>query len=222
MHRSLVGAFALTAAATLVSAQEPSSGGGGRQVPPVFEAGTELVRLDLVVRDEGGDLVRDLRTFYEIAYVPPNPEADGKFRRIEVKVARDDAKIRVRKGYYALPPGVLVIHPWEVSLAQALENDVLPRQLPVRAGTVRLAPDLRASRAVVLVEVPLGDLEPRVAPETGHWSTHVSMVAFVKDDEDRVVARLSQDWPLEGQGSPSGLRGRNVMLKRTVDLAPGS
>ena len=228
-----------------LSAMQRGTGGGSGGVSKLEirrpEAGLDALRLNVqdnlreLAEGTSGFLVannndlrpglnrvsRDLRTFYEIAYVPPNPEADGKFRRIEVKVARDDAKIRVRKGYYALPPGVLVIHPWEVSLAQALENDVLPRDLPVRAGTVRLAPDLRASRAVVLVEVPLGGLEARVEPETGHWSTHVSMVAFVKDDEDRVVARLSQDWPLEGQGSPSGLRGRNVMLKRTLDLAPG-
>jgi VWFA-related protein len=164
---------------------------------------------------------RDLRAFYEIAYVPPNPEADGTFRRIDVQVARAGARVRVRKGYYALPPGVPVIHPWEVSLAQALERDLLPRELPLRAGAVRLAPDLRASRAVVLVEVPLGALQARVDPETGHWSTHVSMVAFVKDARDRVVARLSQDWPLEGQGPTSGLGGRNVLLKRTLDLAPG-
>lgn len=164
---------------------------------------------------------RDLRAFYEIAYVPPNPEADGTFRRIEVEVARAGARVRVRKGYYALPPGVPVIHPWEVSLAQALERDLLPRELPLRAGAVRLAPDLRASRAVVLVEVPLGELQTRVDPESGHWSAHVSTVAFVKDAEDRVVARLSQDWPLEGQGSTSGLDGRTVLLKRALDLAPG-
>lgn len=166
-------------------------------------------------------VTRDLRSFYEIAYPPPNPVSDGQFRRIEVEVAREDVRVRVRKGYYALPPGVPVIHPWEVSLAQALEGDVLPRDLPLRAGSVRLAPDAHASRTVVLVEVPLGDLEARVAPETGRWSTHVSTVAYLKDDRDQILARISQDWPLEGQGPTSALRGRNVMLKRTVDLAPG-
>ncbi|MCG6926488.1 MAG: hypothetical protein LJF30_14405, partial [Acidobacteria bacterium] len=83
------------------------------------------------------------------------------------------------------------------------------------------APDRRASGAVVRVVVALGDLAARVPPETGHWTTHVSLVAFVKDANDRVVARLSQDWPLEGQGLTSGLRGRDVMLERTVDLRPG-
>jgi hypothetical protein len=164
---------------------------------------------------------RDLRTFYEIAYVPPRPEADGTFRRIDVRVARVGAKIRVRKGYYALPPGVTAIHPWEISLARALEHDVLPRNIPLRAGALCLAPDLRASRAVVLVEVPLGELESRVEPETGRWSTHVSMLALVKDAEGRVVTRISQDWPLEGKGPASGLQGRTVLLKRTLDLTPG-
>jgi VWFA-related protein len=170
----------------------------------------------------GLDLVaRDLRTFYEMAYVPPRSEPDGTFHEIAVKVARKDVSVRVRKGYYALPAVAPVIHPWELTLVQALEGDVLPRGLGLRAGTVRFAPDLRASRAVALVEAPLGDLEARVDPQTGHWLAHVSMVGFVKDDHGKVLARLSQDWPLEGVGSPGGLRGRTVMLKRTVDLPPG-
>jgi len=135
-----------------------------------------------------------------------------------VALGQEPAPVTPAADHASAPPA---LHLWEVSLAQALESDVLPRELPLRAGAVRLAPAARASRAVVLVEVPLGDLEERVVPETGYWSTHVSMLAFVKDDEDRVVARLSQDWPAQGRGRPSGLRGRYALLRRTVDLAPG-
>jgi hypothetical protein len=241
--RSAIPADAFMGPAELKGMQLGTGGGRGVSKLEIRRADTALDALRLNVQEnlrelaEGtsGFLVansndlrpglervgRDLRTFYEIAYGPPNPQTDGAFRRIDVRVARADVKLRVRKGYYALPPGVTAIHPWEISLAQTLERDVLPREIPLRAGTVGLAPDLRASRAVVLVEVPLGGLEPRVAADTGHWSTHVSVVAFVKDAADRVVARIGQDWPLEGQGTPSGLRGRTVLLKRTLDLAPG-
>jgi len=45
----------------------------------------------------------DLSSYYEIAYAPQNTEADGKFRKIEVKVARKSLDVTSRSGYFALP-----------------------------------------------------------------------------------------------------------------------
>jgi hypothetical protein len=138
-----------------------------------------------------------------------------------VDVARHDLGVGGPKGDDVLPAGVSMAHPWEVSLAQVLEREVLPREVVLRAGTVRLAPETWASRAVILVEIPLGSLEVREDPATGHWFVHFSIIAFVKDDEGHAIMRLGQDWPLEGLGPTRGPRGRTVMLKRTVDLPPG-
>lgn len=43
----------------------------------------------------------DLRTIYSLGYYPSNSEHDNTFRRIQVKVDRDDAQVRARRGYYA-------------------------------------------------------------------------------------------------------------------------
>lgn len=46
-------------------------------------------------------LERELRQQYLVAYEPANVTADGKFRKIEVRVAnRKDVRIRHRRGYY--------------------------------------------------------------------------------------------------------------------------
>jgi VWFA-related protein len=46
------------------------------------------------------------RNYYLLGYNPSNTTPDGRFRKIQVKVARNGAKVRARKGYYApLPPG---------------------------------------------------------------------------------------------------------------------
>jgi VWFA-related protein len=42
----------------------------------------------------------ELRTIYSIAYTPKNFTADGKFRRLRVKVGKADAAVRTRRGYY--------------------------------------------------------------------------------------------------------------------------
>jgi len=41
------------------------------------------------------------RNYYMLAYRSSNSARDGKFRKIEVKVERDGARVRARKGYYA-------------------------------------------------------------------------------------------------------------------------
>ncbi len=44
---------------------------------------------------------KELRSQYNIAYVPKNKKKDGEFRKLEVKVRKDDVRLRYRKGYFA-------------------------------------------------------------------------------------------------------------------------
>lgn len=46
----------------------------------------------------------ELRNQYNLAYVPTNKAKDGTFRRLEVKVRRNDVVLHHRKGYYAPSP----------------------------------------------------------------------------------------------------------------------
>jgi len=43
----------------------------------------------------------ELRTQYVLGYYPTNRSKDGKFRKIEIKIKRDDTKVLARRGYYA-------------------------------------------------------------------------------------------------------------------------
>jgi VWFA-related protein len=65
---------------------------GGR-----FEAVRSLRRLRRVFRD----VLAELRTQYSIAYTPPPAESGESWRRIDVRVDRDDVIVRTREGYYA-------------------------------------------------------------------------------------------------------------------------
>ena len=66
---------------------------GGR----TFEAGKKMSLADIfrVIEEE-------LRSQYALGYVPANTVQDGAFRKLQVKVARRDLKVRARKGYFAL------------------------------------------------------------------------------------------------------------------------
>ncbi len=50
------------------------------------------------------ELQDEMRSQYSIAYSSTNPEKDGSFRKLTVKVADKNLKVQVRKGYYAITP----------------------------------------------------------------------------------------------------------------------
>src|ERR1043166_2259453 len=52
-------------------------------------------------REAFGEIVEELGQQYTIAYRPTNRARDGKWRKIEIKVSRSEAKVRTRPGYKA-------------------------------------------------------------------------------------------------------------------------
>lgn len=53
------------------------------------------------LRDAFGEIANELGHQYTIAYRPLNQARDGKWRKLEVKVAREDLIVRTRKAYRA-------------------------------------------------------------------------------------------------------------------------
>ena len=49
-------------------------------------------------------VARESRSYYLVGYTPANRAADGRFRKIAVKVARQGVEVRARRGYYAPGP----------------------------------------------------------------------------------------------------------------------
>ena len=46
-------------------------------------------------------IANELRTQYLLGYTPSNTKLDGTFRKIDVKVRAEGAKVNARRGYYA-------------------------------------------------------------------------------------------------------------------------
>jgi len=98
----------------------PSPTGGGSRNPGGVRAQYGQARgyLDQLAEASGGrrlnadgnlsnlsavfaQIAAEMRALYTLAYTPPNPNGDGKFRKIVVKVDEPKAKVRNRKGYVA-------------------------------------------------------------------------------------------------------------------------
>ena len=89
--------------------------------PPVFDAladGVNSLAVDtggLMIRNENnigralGEIAEDAGTYYVLGYQPANTNFDGKYRKIEIKVKRQDLRVRARQGYLALDPSKMTV-----------------------------------------------------------------------------------------------------------------
>jgi VWFA-related protein len=66
---------------------------GGR----VIEVGNKIDKL----RQAFDQISAELRSQYNIGYVPTNTARDGSFRKVEIKPKQGDYKVQARSGYYA-------------------------------------------------------------------------------------------------------------------------
>jgi len=81
-------------------------------------------------------IASETKSYYLIGYRPNNAKEDGKFRKIEVKVARKDLRLRARKGYFApLPGGVVNARkdaPGDPDIQAALDSPYEEKAIPLR------------------------------------------------------------------------------------------
>ena len=54
-----------------------------------------------LVDEAVAEVASELRQQYTLGYYPTNPATDGKFRRVQVRVAKPDYRVRAREGYSA-------------------------------------------------------------------------------------------------------------------------
>jgi VWFA-related protein len=70
------------------------------------ETGGRVFKVDrrFTLEDAFKQLQDEMRSQYSIAYTSTNPDQDGSFRKLVVKVSDKNLKVQVRKGYYAIKP----------------------------------------------------------------------------------------------------------------------
>jgi VWFA-related protein len=68
---------------------------GGRVIP----VGNKIEKL----RQAFDQISAELRSQYNVGYVPTNSARDGSFRKVEIKPKQGDYKVQARSGYYATP-----------------------------------------------------------------------------------------------------------------------
>ena len=141
----------------------------------------------------------DLRQYYLLGYSSSKPP-DDKYRTIDVKVKGKDITVLARKGYRASRgPDLAVVKPPEVAPLLLLDRSEEPADIPLRAGTLRVATADAQDRTVLLARVPLNALTFDTGPTSSRPTARLTIVARVKDKKSEVVQYAAQTYDLTGQ-----------------------
>jgi len=180
-----------------------------KQFDEMQQAGAAQVQLNMaeLAEDTGGfavfntsafkksmaRIMEDVRTHYEISYVPVSSVYDGRYRKIQVTVTDPRLRVQTRDGYFALPElkgGAL--QPFEVSALHVL-NSAPRNDFEFRAAALRFKPLRDGYRFEMGFEIPTGSLSTPEDKNTHKARVHAVFLALIKDAGGQVVGKVSQE-----------------------------
>ncbi len=168
-------------------------------------------------------IMEDVRTHYEAAYTPVSSSLDGRFRKIEVRVARSNLVVQARSGYYAMPEiGNKPLLPFELLGLNAINASPAPGAVTFRAGLLRFRGGKSSTQYVFTFEVPVKTLTVTEDAARKVGRVHVSLLGLIRGENKQVIDRVSRDlsneFPLD---KIPALKNGNLIYTQAVDLAPG-
>jgi VWFA-related protein len=150
-------------------------------------------------------MLQDNETYYLLAYEPTNSKKDGKFRKIEVKIAQhNDFTVRTRRGYFApdgrkmaashgtpgslaLPPPVALPHVLDEGEARALLSASLPAGggIPVALAADYLDLPRDGAKAIVRTQLDVGRMQWQKT--NGRYRAALDLVGGLYDADGKAI-----------------------------------
>jgi VWFA-related protein len=192
--------------------QELSERTGGFAVMNTNEIGKNMLRV-----------VEDVRSHYELTYVPTSQVYDGHFRKIEVRVTNPKLTVQSRDGYYALPElNGRTVETYELAALNALSSSAHPAAFPFRIAAYRFRPEPGGFRYEIAFDVPIDELSTKLDPAGKLARIHTTLVALIKDSKGEVVDKVSNDIDrMEPADKLEMFRRGEIIFTSAVSLAPG-
>ncbi|MBX3278617.1 MAG: VWA domain-containing protein [Acidobacteria bacterium] len=165
----------------------------------------------------------DLRVHYMLSYAPTNPDYDGKFRQISVKLNRPNLDVQTRRGYYAIDSSsASPVLDYEIPALAALNSQNRANTFALRAGGFHFPDAKPPGPTPILAEVPLSSFTFKTDKEKKTYSADFTIVAVVRDETRQIVQKASQMYPITGPADKlETVRKDEVLFYRELDLAPG-
>lgn len=164
---------------------------------------------------------REVRSHYSISYVPANPNFDGRFREIMVKVANPELSVRTRRGYYAVKKEAAVT---DDAAVRKLASDVLAGVESPTALEMATAYFPRGQAAyLVPVTISVSGNAITTHKKGDRHYADLDFVLTVKDSAGAVVTTFGRTYPLElSEEQLMQLATTPLPIRHNVRLTPGT
>jgi VWFA-related protein len=204
---------------TTALALASSEGEGARSV--AVDTGGDVIQGTNLA--EGMAKVVQARAYYVLGYTSNNTSRDGKFRKIQVSVARPDVTVRGRRGYYApsSEPRPLRKEELDPAVRAGLDSAGGSPGIPLRLTSYVFGPQPDGKRQVLLAaeaDVTALHLTPQGGRYAANLDSYVVVYGLDAGTPERQETRLELAMPPEvfHQVERSG-----VPIRREFRLAPG-
>jgi VWFA-related protein len=165
------------------------------------------------------------RSYYLLGYNPSNTAADGRFRKIEVKVARKGLKVRARKGYYAPLAGAKQVAEVkggpDPAVQAALDSPFERGDIPMRM-TSYVFDETLLGKASVLVATDVDVRQFAFQEKEGRFQDTLEFLLVVVHRETGEFFRYDQKIDMNLQpATRDRIVAAGFPLVRDFELAPG-
>jgi VWFA-related protein len=165
------------------------------------------------------------RSYYLLGYNPTNTTPDGRFRKIEVKVARKGLRVRARKGYYAPLAGRKEIAEQkggpDPAVQAALDSPFERGDIPMRM-TSYVFDETLLGKASVLVATDVDVSEFGFQENEGRFQDTLEFLLVVIHRETGEFFRYDQKIDMNLQpATRQRINTTGFPLVRDFELAPG-
>jgi VWFA-related protein len=169
-------------------------------------------------------LVENLDAHYEAIYHPASTKFDGRLRKIEVKLARNDLQVESRTGYFAMPDlkGSKPLTPLESTGMAVLNAEPRPHSFDFHVTAYHFQADGSNSRGTLAFELPGSKLGSSADPARKIHKFEISLLALVRDSNGQIVDKYSLDQPyFIADANLAAVRATPLTYTHPLDLPPG-
>jgi VWFA-related protein len=143
-------------------------------------------------------VAEDVSSYYQLSYVPPATEYDGRFRAVTIRIKRPNVRAQTRSGYFALPPEAGPgLSAFEIPLLRFLEAPEQTNAFPFWTGFVRLGGDGTQVSGVFMADVPLQKIRFEQDPTAKTLKARLALLTVFRGRDRQVVAKLSRELALQ-------------------------
>lgn len=169
-------------------------------------------------------LLDEMANHYVMAYQPSNPNYDGKFRRITLKVVRSgEFKIHARRGYYALrtvDDSPIMAH--EVPLLERVNSASALNDFSLNIQALHFRGTNSARLVALYAGFPVSALKFNIDEKSKTFSSQYAVLILIKNSANEIVRKVGQEFTLRGPVTQvEVLKQRPQIYNRLTLLLPG-